>query len=896
MDELTTPGLQQAWAQDAGAVARALEADLSRGLPAAAVRARRKRFGANQLLEHPRRSLASVLWAQLASPLIGLLAAAGIAAALWQEWLEAAAIALVVLVNTAIGFATELRAVRSMEALFRLGHVRTRVRRDGAEVLVDASELVPGDVVLAEAGDVVTADLRIAESSHLQVDESMLTGESMPVDKDERATVASAPVAERSGMLFKGTAIVRGSALGLVVSTGMATELGQISGLVREATDEPTPLERHLAGLGRRLLWLTLAIALAITLIGILGGRDILLMVETGVALAIATIPEGLPVVATVSMARGIRRMARRRALIRRLGSVETLGSTSVILTDKTGTLTENRMSVAVLELGTGRVSVTPGDPAPFSADGEALVPEAGSDLSEALRVAVLCTTAHLGHDGHDRAGDPMELALLEAARAGGLERDSALAEEPQWDLLAFDPDTQRMTTRHHAAGGERVAVKGSPEAVLAICSRQRRDGKDIPLDEEARARWMASNRRLADSGYRVLALATRLDAEDGAAPIDRDLTWIGLVGLIDPPRAGVEHALATCKAAGISVVMVTGDQAGTARTVAQAVGLEDGGAILVGQDLDDAAHAPTEERLLATRVFARVAPRHKLDLVRLYQRSGYTVAMTGDGVNDAPALRQADIGIAMGARGTEVAKEASDMILEDDSFATIVAAVQLGRTIFDNIRAFVVYLLSCNVSEVMVVALGSILGTPLPVLPLQLLFLNFVTDVFPALALGMSEGSQVVMHRAPRRRDEPIVTPRSWAFILTYGTLITTTVLAVLLVALRTLDYSASQATTLSFLTLALAQLWHVFNMRERGEPLFSNRVTRNPWVWGALALCIGLLGLSVYVPELAHALSIEAPDRRGWVLALSASLVPLLAGTLAAGVSSAERSRSHR
>jgi len=780
---------------------------------------------------------------------------------------------------------TELRAVRSMEALQQMGSVRTTVRRDSAAQQVPADEIVPGDVVLLEGGDMITADLRLLETSLLEVDESALTGESVPVGKQTGPVGVDTPLAERSNMAFKGTGVTRGSAVGIAVATGIRTELGRISSLVESAEAGRTPLEDRLDHLARTLLWVTLAIVTLVGATGILRGREIVFMVETAIALAVAAIPEGLPIVATIALARGMQRMARRNALISRLSAVETLGGTTVICTDKTGTLTENRMTVTRYELETGAVEVPSGaaDSNDFGLDGDA--PDSASPiLCTALEVGVLCSNASLGDDdGSDAVGDPLEVALLVAGRKAGIHRPELLKDLPEVREVAFDPDARLMATVHETAEGYRFAVKGGPEAVLEHCTRIGHSDGNHPLDDEQREQWSGRNKAMAEVGLRVLALAEKTadDADDDAFG---DLTFLGLVGLKDPPRSDAHDAVVACQDAGIRVVMVTGDQAMTAWSVARAVGLVDEHDMDVvhGRELTSLDEATDEERehILGALVLARVSPKQKLDLIALYQEAGEIVAMTGDGVNDAPALKKADIGVAMGRRGTQVAREAADMVLTDDSFSTIVAAVEEGRAIFANIRRFVVYLFSCNLSEILVVGLASVASAPLPILPLQILFLNLVTDVFPALALGTISAGRGVMTEAPRDPEESIVTRHHWLAIGAYGLMITVAVLAGLALALRWFGFDESRAVTVSFLTLAFAQLWHVFTMRDHDSKLIRNAITANPYVWGALALSTALLVLAVYAPGLSTVLGVEDPGFTGWMLVLGLSIVPAIAG----------------
>ncbi|NBC18685.1 MAG: HAD-IC family P-type ATPase [Bacteroidetes bacterium] len=908
--------VEQPWTQEAEAVVASLDVDPARGLSSAQVARRRAHYGPNQLREHQRRSIWRILLDQFKSLIIGLLFAAAVVAFAFGETLDSAAILAVIVISAAIGFVTEWRAVRSMEALFSLGRVSTRVRRDGATREIPADDLVPGDVVVVEGGDVITADLRLVESSKLQADESALTGESVPVGKDVAPVAPDAVLAERSSMLYKGTAVTRGAGVGVVVATGMDTELGGISALVEEAEQEATPLEKRLDRLGHKLIGVTLLIAAFVTISGVVTGKALILMIETGIALAVAAIPEGLPIVATIALARGMRRMARRNVLINRLSAVETLGATSVILTDKTGTLTENRMTATRLVVPSGPVTIT-GEGLELEGDfrrGDAPIdPLEHDEVRMALEVGVLCNDATLTEaapeetpaNGTDRAqdeptvqvsGDPTEVALLVAGAKAGLHRPELVDRQPEVREDAFDPDLKMMATFHEAEGRYRVAVKGAPGEVLRVCTSVLQGASEQPMDDEARAAWLDRNDALAADGLRVLALATKTVETTDAEPYE-NLTFIGLIGLMDPPRDDVRDAIAACKGAGIRIVMVTGDQAITARGIGQAVGLVEGDAppVVTGRQLEAAGGVGAGgagQAHVATPIFARVSPRQKLDLIALHQQTGSVVAMTGDGVNDAPALKKADIGIAMGQRGTQVAREAADMVLQDDAFSSIVAAVEQGRVIFGNIRAFIVYLLSCNVSEVMVVGLASFIGMALPILPLQILFLNLVTDVFPALALGMGEGDPDAMERPPRDPKEPIIGQRHWLHIGGYGLVITGAVLGALALARSWLGMDVEAAVTVSFLTLAFAQLWHVFNMRDRGSHPLRSQITRNPYVWAALGLCIVLLLGAVYVPGISTVLDVHPPGWAGWGLVLGMSFIPLVLGQLYKGWGAAPES----
>lgn len=837
---------------------------------------RLKQCGRNELPPPETQSRWTILCNQLRSILVALLTAAAIASAAFSNWVEAFAVLAVLVINTAIGYWTELQAVRSMEALRLLGTTYAKVIRGGRLEQVEAAELVPGDLVVVESGDHVAADLRLMETAQLQADESSLTGESIPSGKQSEPVAPDAPIAERHSMLYRGTSVTRGSGRGVVVATGVATELGAISQLVAGAEKEETPLEHRLAVLGHKLVWLTLVLATIVGTLSVSSGTELRLAIETAIALAVASVPEGLPIIATLCLARGMHRMARRKALVNRLSAVETLGATSVICTDKTGTLTENRMTVVSLMVGSGcyRVSgegmSTEGTFTRME-DHRAVVNQ--DDLSMALRIGALCNNAELTGEG---VGDPLEVALLVAAAKAGIEARALDAALPRVREVAFDSERKSMVTVHRdeADGNFLVAVKGAPEAVLA---------RSTSLDERQRQHWLEANEEFGREGLRVLGLACKRVSSPDEDP-NSDLTWIGLVGMHDPPRPEVISAIAECQKAGVTIVMATGDQAVTATSVARAVGIRGNLDPKPGKALEGWEHLPEAEQddLARTAVFSRVSPKEKLDLISLHQSRGNVVAMTGDGVNDAPALRKAEIGVAMGQRGTDVAREAADMVLQDDSFATIVAAIREGRVIFANLRAFVVYLLSCNLSEIMVIGLASLAGSGLPLLPLQILFLNLVTDVFPALALGATRGSSAVMKIGPRRAREALIDQAQWTVIFLYGLTITAAVLAAFQLAQTWLGMNSEAAVTVSFLAIALAQLFHVFNMHASGSGPFVNEVTANRWVWGAVALCLILLAAAMFIPAVAGVLELEPLEPRAWFLVMAAGAAPFALGRL--------------
>jgi Ca2+-transporting ATPase len=851
--------IKDAFARPVVDVEARLRTDLESGLTAREAGARREIYGNNRLTLRRPRNVFLILLAQTRSPVVWLLLAAMLLAAAARGGTEVAAIGVVVIVNTLIGFLSEWRAERAMESLRALRTQQAMVVREGVRQIVPAEALVPGDIVFVEAGDIIPADLRIGMAAGLSVDESALTGESVASEKTTDAVLAETPLPDRDCMLHRGTAVTYGVGKGIVTATGMGTELGQITRLVSGVVPHKTPLEEQLARLSWQLSIFTILVTAFVTLIGLAGGRNLLLVVETAVALAVAAIPEGLPVVATLALARGMWRMAQRNALVERLAAVETLGAATLICTDKTGTLTENRMTVAEIWTPDGGRGV------------HAAALTVDAPITEALEAGVLCNNADFDADG-DPLGDPMEAALLRAAQDAGMDPGALRQRWPRLQEVPFNSVRKMMATRRGMPGSANLFVKGAPEAVIAVCNM-------LP---EVRESWRARTVEMAADGLRVLAVAFKPAADACEEPF-AGLTFLGLIGFKDPPRADIPAAIGACRTAGIRVVMMTGDHPVTARNIAIDVGLVgedarviDGGELGNLGDLTD----DRREEVRCADVFARVSPEQKYDLVRLHQAAGEIVAMTGDGVNDAPALKRADIGVAMGIRGTQVAREAAAMVLLDDAFSTIVAAIREGRVIFRNIQRFTAYLLSCNLSEILLVAGAMAMGLPLPLAPLQILFLNLVTDVFPAFALGLAKGDAGVLHNKPRVPDKPLLTRPLWTLVIGLGASIAAASIAAFVIALTVLDCSDEEAMTVSFLTLALAQLWNVFNMRDPRSPLIRNDIVMSGFIWGALALCIAILGIALYTPAFRSVLTITPPDTAQWALILGASLAPLLVG----------------
>ncbi len=860
------------------------EVDTERGLTVPDVDNRLNRHGLNQLREAHTRGTWRILLEQFKSVVILIMVVADILAFATARWPEAIALAGVIIVNTLIGFFSEQKAEKSMKALRQLSQQESRVRRNGQEEVINAENLVPGDVVLIGPEELVPADLRVIHSDNLRINEAALTGESVSVHKQAQSVNKDTPLAERTSMIYKGTTVTEGFGEGVAVATGMDTELGHISRLADQAEQQATPLQQRLDRLGHRLAWLTLTIAVIVAVVGLTAGRPTMLMIETAIALGVAAVPEGLPIVATIALARGMWLMARRNALVNRLTAVETLGATRVIFTDKTGTLTQNRMTVRNLVTAMGTQEIDDQQTKQTDWTDEPL-------LSRLAEIGVLCNNATL-HGGQNQSptGDPTEIALLELGAEFQISRDTLLEELPEEREVSFDPDVMMMGTFHReeTQDGWLVAVKGSPESVLQACSRVAKADGDHDMTSEERQEWQKRSEDMAKHGLRLLAAADKHVSRLEDEPYG-DLRFVGIIGMADPPRVEVPEAVRQCQRAGIRVVMVTGDRPDTGQAIAEQVGLASDGGSIHGSELPDLEESSEKDRksVMQANVFARVTPEQKLRLMEAFQSEGEIVAMTGDGVNDAPALRQADIGVAMGKRGTDAAKQMADMVLRDDKFSTIVAAVEQGRIIFANIRKSVIFMLCTNLAEILAVTVTSLAHLPIALSPLQILFLNVLTDVFPALALGVGPGSNHVMDHPPRRPEERVLTRHHWIAIAGWSTVIGICVLTALSLARFWLDLNDVQSITVSFLTLGFAKLWFVLNLRDRGSPIWDNDVVRNPWIWAAIALCVCLLLLTVSWPLLGEYLPTENPGTAGWFVILVMSAIPALLSLLAPGIS---------
>ncbi|MFW6201767.1 MAG: cation-translocating P-type ATPase [Gemmatimonadota bacterium] len=860
------------------------------GISDAEAEARRARHGPNVLRARKPRSAWRILLDQLRSVVVILLAVAAAVAYLVGDPLDAAAILAVLVINTVLGFVTEMRARRAMEALLRLEVPRATVVRGGEAREIDAAELVPGDVIELEAGAAVPADARLIEAKELRTNEAALTGESTPVDKRAEAVLEpDIPLPDHDNRLYKATTVAAGSARAVVVATGMETELGRIGGLAGEIEAERTPLEHRLDALGRGLVWLAFGVGAVVVALGVLRDQPLMRLIETGIALAIAAVPEGLPAVSTIALAVGVRRMARRNALVRRLPAVEALGSVTVICTDKTGTLTAGQMTVTTVRVGGREFELTGVGYSPEEGgvleDGRPVEAEAVPALERALRIGALANAGGLERDEDGRwtvRGDPTDGALLVAAAKAGLDRETVSERWPQVGEIPFSSERMLMATFHESPDGGRIAmVKGAPGRIVELSARVLEDdGRERPMEPADREALLETNRELAARGLRVLALAdSPVDRPDEAAL--RDLTFVGFVGMIDPVAEGVPETISQFRGAGIRPVMLTGDQRVTAEAIARELRMvRPGDRVLDGREFERMGEAELAEGLGRVAAFSRIGPEDKLRIVTGYQRRGDIVAMLGDGVNDAVALKKADIGVAMGRRGTDVAKEAATVVLQDDRFATIGAAVEEGRAIFDNIRKFVFYLFSCNLAEVLVLVGASAAGLPLPLFPLQILWLNLVTDTFPALSLAVEPAEPEIMRRRPRDPERAILSAGFVRLIGFYGVLITAVTLVAFFIALGDPAAESGYAVTVSFMTLALAQTFHLGNARSVGPVVGVRAALANRYAIGAVVLVLGLQLLAVYFPPLATVLRLVPLAPGDWLVIVPLSLAPAVVG----------------
>jgi len=902
-----------------------LGTDSEHGLAGQEVERRRTEFGPNELPETPPPSLVKLFLSQFTSVIVWVLIGAAVISGLLEDWLDAAAILTIVLLNGLLGFVQEFRAERSLAALRKMSVTMARVFRDGVLRSIPARELVSGDLILLEAGDRIPADARLIYAVNFQAQEASLTGESTPVQKMATALDRpDVPLADRTNMAFMGTIAVSGKARALVVATALRTELGRIAAMIQkesEAERAETPLQRRLEQFGYTLLWLALAVVAVVFVLGYLRGEPLVTMFMTSVSLAVAAVPEGLPTVVTITLALGVTRMVKRHALIRKLPAVETLGSATVICTDKTGTLTKNEMTVTKLFVDAAAFDVTGEGYAPVGEIRETpKVRESGSELKvlsselsgkgielrsdnselntqnvelsqlpglrDLLTAAVLCNGATLREENGtwQVIGDPTEGALLVAAAKVALRKEALEDTAPFEAEIPFDAERKMMTVIRRTADGTMAYVKGAPDVLLPRCThRLTLDGLIEPLSDQQQQIMLDTNASLAQQTLRVLAVAhRRLDTHGmnlSTDAVEKDLVFLGLFAMRDPLRPEAAEAVRLCREAGIKTVMITGDHKETAIAIARDLGLHDGdGSALSGHEMNNLTEEQLAQRVEHIAVYARVSAEHKLRIIQAWKRQGAIVAMTGDGVNDAPAIKAADIGIAMGISGTDVTKEAADMVVTDDNFASIAAAVEEGRGVFDNIRKTVHFLLSCNLSEVLVMLFATLLGLPLPLLPIQILWMNLVTDGIPALALAVDPKAPDLMKRPPRRPEARLLDGGRLLAIGGEGLMLGLIALGAFSYSLYGLHQELDQARTVAFTVMVVAQLVHVFNCRSERLSLFQLGVGTNRALVWAFLLSLVVQVAVLTVPAAAPIFKVAPLPIEDWVLMGATGLLPFV------------------
>ncbi|MGI6587586.1 MAG: cation-translocating P-type ATPase [Peptococcia bacterium] len=864
-------------------VLQELQVDSQKGLSENEARRRLKLVGPNQLTNQKKKSVFTLFLAQFSDFMVIILLAAALISALLTEYADAITILVIVIINAILGFVQEYRAEKSLEKIKKLTAQETMVKREGLPKIISAGQLVPGDIVLLKTGDIIPADLRILGGQQLEINEAVLTGESLPVKKmAEEVCKKKTALGDRKNMTYMGTVITRGKGQGVVVGTGMATEMGQIAGSIQEIEEEATPLQKRLAQLGHWLVLCCLIIVGVVVFLGLARGETVYRMVLTGVSLAVAAIPEGLPAIVTVVLALGVQKMVKRQAIVRSLPAVETLGCATVICSDKTGTLTQNEMTVRQYYLSGEIISFTGEGYTPHGKVKYQKKNKQGLELS--FKIAALCNNAYLKKketlipgllrkrsNQWEVMGDPTEGALLVSAAKGGFWREHLEKEETRIGEIPFEAERKRMSVVYHSVQGEsRIYTKGAPDVLLNLCSKVWWEGEVRVLTPEIKEEILLANEEMASQALRVIGLAyrelpvgffanfpgkknlfTELSLKQ-ERELEKDLVFVALAGMIDPPRQSAKQAVRLCKKAGIKTVMITGDHKKTAEAIAKELQIITNSSqrVLSGNNLDELTNTQLKRIINQVVVYARVSPHHKLRIVKMLKEAGHVVAMTGDGVNDAPAVKEADIGISMGLSGTDVTREASSLILANDDFATIVAAVEEGRIIYDNIRKFIRYLLSCNMGEVLTMFVAALLGLPLPLLPIQILWVNLVTDGLPAMALGLDPGDPGIMQRKPRSPRESIFAHGLPRQILVMGVLISVSTLLAFITAFYWGGQDLVLARTMAFTTLVVVQLFYVFPCRSESYSVLELGLFSNLFLVGAVLCSFGMQLIVIYVP----------------------------------------------
>lgn len=883
--------MKEPWKHDKQAVAAFLQTDIERGISNDEVRKRIDQYGLNQLVEKKGRSPLRIFLGQFNNFMIWVLVAAALISGFLKEWVDAVAIIAIVILNAIMGFVQEFRAEKSLAALKKLSSPMSTVIRDGKLIVIPAVEIVPGDLVEIEAGDFVPADSRIVYATgNFSTHEASLTGESTSVEKNT-VTIGKEEVAlaDRSNMIYMGTSVVSGKGRAIVTATGMDTELGKIAGMIQQIEKTGTPLQKKLAEFGKIIVYICFILVAVIFLIGYLRGEELLELFLTSVSLAVAAIPEGLPAVVTIALALGVQRMVKRHCLIRKLPSVETLGCTTVICSDKTGTLTKNEMTVKSVFVSGKHVEISGIGYKPegeFTVNRERINPEKVPGLTQLFNISVLCNGAELNKDDTDYSivGDPTEGALLTMAAKAGIEKKDKEKEYVFFEEIPFDSERKKMTIIRKKNLSYVAFVKGAPDILLSNCNKIEENGVIRPINETDNKNITDANFGFANNAMRVLAFAYRffetLPDKRDAASIEKDMVFLGLAAMIDPPRPEAKLAIQDCRTAGIRSVMITGDHKNTAMAIARELGMyQENSLSYTGEELDHISDGDFRDVVERTAVYARVSPEHKLRIVKAWRNRDEVVAMTGDGVNDAPAVKEADIGVAMGITGTDVTKEVSEMVITDDNFASIVSGVEEGRGIYDNIRKFVHYLLSCNAGEILVMLTASLLGWRVPLLPIQILWVNLVTDGFPALALGIDPIDKNVMKRPARPKNEPVITRKMGGMIITQGVFLACCSLLAYWFVLVVEKGSIERARTACFIVLACSQLVHSFNCRNMKESIFKIGFFTNSTLILAALFSFSLQMSVIYIPFLQDVFKTVPLGLNDWLLVVAISSFPLWA-----------------
>ncbi len=871
----------------------AWQTDQDEGLTSGEVKKRLSNFGHNEMLEKEKPAWWKRLVAQFRDFMVLVLLGATLISACLGEYVDAVTILVIVIVNAILGFIQESRAEQSMAALKKMAAPTAHVIRNGLLQQIPARQLVPGDIMALEPGDKIGADGRLIEVQNMEVEEAALTGESLPVRKIANKEYGEdSPLGDRKNMVYSGTSIIKGRGKAVVCATGMVTEVGQIADMIQEKSYESTPLEERLASLGRLLVWGCLGICLIVVITGIAKGEPLFLMCMAGISLAVAAIPEGLPAIVTVALAIGVQRMIKRKAIIRKLPAVETLGCTTVICSDKTGTLTQNAMTVGEIYTNSHPYQVTGigyDIKGKFLLNKQEFDPKKDKCLQQCLEISVLCNNSilkrnHIGITGMWRntngsgwsiEGDPTEGALVVAAAKANIWRSEVEKVQRRLSENPFESERFRMSVVYEKNNKYFLYVKGAPDVVLGLCQHYMKDSSDAILTPAAREEILAQHEKMTEQAFRVLAVAYRqlskIEAEQSSMDMEKELVFVGLIGMMDPPRQEAKEAIETCHRAGIKTVMITGDHRNTAVAIAKQLKMFDNESneAVTGAELDGLTDVELGKIIHNIRVYARVSPAHKLRIVKMLKQQGHIVAMTGDGVNDAPAIKEADIGIAMGINGTDVTKEAASMVLADDNFATIVAAVEEGRGIYDNIRKFIRYLLSCNLGEVLTMFIAAIAGLPLPLLPVQILWVNLVTDGLPAMALGIDPNDRNIMERQPRNPRESVFSRGLSRKIIGRGLQIgISTVIVFALIYFS--QHDVAKARTMALCTLVFTQMFHVFDCRSERFSIFEVGLFKNKYLVFATSCSVCMQLLVVYHPFMGSIFATVPLDIFDWVMIL--------------------------